>query len=291
MSWSTGAILVASLVVSGACTFEGEPAGRYRCGGGDACPTGTVCQASGFCEAPLADAGSADAMLDPYVAVLADLAPTHWWRLDETSGAVAVDAAGGADGAYKNSPALGLPGLIADGSAVLLAAPEREHVEIPNHGDWEDQASLSIVCLHTPRSDYDVGHYTLFARATGVGASVAGEWYWGVQNGELFFGGSEGSAWIEVSAGGIDWAEGQRYHLAVVWTGSVVRFYRDGVQIGSDREFTGLLGSASSESLQIGAWGRNDEESIDGTIDEVAYWKDTALSSADIEELCRLAGC
>lgn len=48
--------------------------------------------------------------------VLADT-PDVYWRLDETSEAVAADIVNGVDGAYTNGVSLGQPGLVGDGAA------------------------------------------------------------------------------------------------------------------------------------------------------------------------------
>ena len=71
------------------------------------------------------------------------------------------------------------------------------------------------------------------------------------------------------------------YHIAVIRTGSIVRFFRDGKQVGSDiTDYTSI--NASTNGIDIGAnW--NEANTLNGNLDEFRIIKGRALTPEEIK--------
>jgi hypothetical protein len=215
-----------------------------------------------------------------YREVVAALSPNHYWYLDETVGTNANDEIGTSDGTYANTPTLGQPGLIAEGTSVAFARASSEGVTVPNHADWDNATSLSWAMVIKFASLPSAGQY--YEPISHV-AGGTGEWYVEIRNDS-----GRDITWgfFDLSTGGAaSWtpSTATRYHLGAVWTGSVVRFYVDGAQQGSDITRTGTMGDGTG-TLTIGSYGAS-ADYFDGTIDEVAFWKNTALTAGNFSDM------
>ncbi|MFC2177428.1 LamG-like jellyroll fold domain-containing protein, partial [Actinomycetota bacterium] len=123
------------------------------------------------------DANTASASIDVTVnnappgayldAVLAS-GPDVYWRLGETSGAVAVDIVSGVDGSYSGGPSLGGPGLVTDADAAPEFDGIDDYVAVPNSG----LINLGVHTLRTislwMRADDVVSRQVLFEEGGGT---------------------------------------------------------------------------------------------------------------------------
>jgi hypothetical protein len=213
--------------------------------------------------------------MSTYREILAALSPTHYWHFDETSGTTADDAVGSADGTYQGSPTLGATGLIAEGNAATFAG--NKNVTVADDADFKNFTSISIAFVMNLSGSMSAGSGFMTHHETQP-ETTAGSWYFSYWSSWLFFGGGNGTANQEI-AQAASFNTGQRYHVGMVYTGSVVRFYVDGAQVGPDQAISGVGGNVSTATVRLA--GENPLGWFPGTMDELAYWKNTALTSAN----------
>jgi concanavalin A-like lectin/glucanase superfamily protein len=199
----------------------------------------------------------------PYAeAVLAD-GPIRWWRLDETAGTVAVDATGNADGAYVNTPTLGVPALIDEpGTAVQTTASQAEDITGPIPALSASDFSLEFWIRWTagvaPVRDDSTGGGTGTIPLLGDGSTLAFR--------------STGNE-IDTSITTASVRNGQRHHVVLTRAGTTATLYVDGVEVGTGTDPSGGLATPLH-------FGRNGQFSqyADAIFDECAVY-DHALSA------------
>jgi hypothetical protein len=225
--------------------------------------------------------GSSDAGVSRYAAaVLAD-APIGYWRFEETSGNVAHDSSGhGHDGFYGANVILGQTGLVGEGFAVRFDgsadASPADYVRVLENADLQPSSSVTIECWAMPTSGdailvmYGMGDaskpfpYALFL----AGATVAANWA-----------GSTPFPYVSTDVP----PRGVKHHLVAVYDGASLRFYRDGVVIGTAAA-SGPLGDYDTvNGLGIGSdfQVQGTDPRFVGVIDEVAVYS-TPLTSQQV---------
>lgn len=225
------------------------------------------------------------------------LSPTHYWRLDEPSGTNANDEIGTLDGTYVNTPTLGATGLIAEGSAVTFSRASTQRMTIPDHADLKGMTSYSLVMVIKLTANIPVSpgnSVFLFAKTTGGEGDVAGEWSWRLEdqsgaapstNMQLATIWHNGTGAVFQSVSGWQPVVGTRYHMAMIWTGSAMRWYINGSQQGTDQATTGTIGSTDTSVASLASSNQGADRHMDVTVDEVAFWKNTALTGTNVSDL------
>lgn len=206
-------------------------------------------------------------------AVLAD-SPAGYWRLGETGGTTASDAAGANPGTYRSGPALGQPSL-------LPADPANESVRFDG-GDECLQIHSSSPLSPPLSASVEAWIKPSTVPAPGEFASIAskpGSYSLQLDGPQLEFAIIQAGGYRRVRApiGAIE--PGHVYHVVGTYDGTRQRLYVDGSEVASQL-LTGAISTSDGE-LSIGCWTEG-HEPFSGTIDEVAVY-DSALSAARIE--------
>lgn len=210
-----------------------------------------------------------------YREVVEALSPTHYWRMDETSGATAADFLGTANGTYNGAPTLNASALIAEGAAVTFGG--NKNITVADDATFKNLSSLSIAFTMNLTGSMNAGASFVAHHATHPDVT-AGAWWFNYWDTWLFFGGGDGAASHEISQI-MSFDTGARYHVGMAWTGSIARFYVDGSQVGADQAISGIGGGASTATVTLA--GESLLGWFPGTMDELVYWKNTALTSAN----------
>ncbi|MCU1380832.1 MAG: Alkaline phosphatase [Acidimicrobiales bacterium] len=197
----------------------------------------------------------------PYTdAVLGAAGVAAYWRLGETTGTVACDSAGTADGGYQNGVVLGQPGLVVAGAdpSVRLDGTN-DYVHIPNGPRLNPVNGITIEAwVHPttrPTSQTVVrkeGQYLVRL----VDQSIYARLWW-----------SDGTFTEATSPSmlGIDATD----HVVVSYDGSAIRLYHDGVLVLA-KPVSGKTLATTANSFHIGL-----SEGFDpftGTVDDVALY-------------------
>lgn len=208
--------------------------------------------------------------------------PTHWWRLDEASGTVAIDSGYGStryDGSYINKPSLsnatvvpfdgGRQGVTFDGSPV-------QYVSIP------------------PTASEGASTYSLevwFTRAGEVGDDADAL----VTLGTVLVAGSYATL-IMTSQGRVTWSDGNvtldtadvattsgRHQVVVTRSGSTVSLYLDGVLTATG---TTAMGGLPTDRWFVGSdnamQGVYVSSGWNGAVANLAFWSGTALTATQV---------
>ena len=199
-------------------------------------------------------------------AVLAD-EPVSYWRLGETSGAVASDQRSANPGAYRNGALLGQPSLLPGDSAnsAVRFDGANDHVSVPSSSTLSPTARVSVEAWIKPAALPSSGKF----------ASVASkpESYSIQFNGprlEFTIMQSGARRRLQAPAGAV--AVGQAYHVVGTYDGVTQRLYVNGAQVAS-APLTGAI-TTNSNALDIGSWNAGSEP-FNGAIDEVAVYGST----------------
>jgi Ca2+-binding RTX toxin-like protein len=222
------------------------------------------------------------------------LNPVGHWRLGDSSGTVAVDAAGDNDGIYANGVTLGQDGLTADNTAVHFDGTN-DFVEIPHSDDFlldngtlqlsfnADDVSDTQGLFSKDSSGTDTGgHFSVYLSGSTLTVrlqSTSGDYY--------------------LSSSGIQ--ADQWYDVAVSFGSDGMKLFVDGSEVDTDG-YTGGLGTTSGgignyEPIAIGALtGGTDDmtnvgwsDAFAGSIDEVALF-DSQLSPEQVQSMHNGAG-
>lgn len=219
--------------------------------------------------------------------VVLGMLPDAYWRLGESSGTTAVDETGnGHDGEYNGSPVLGVLGLIAgDSDTSVDFDGSNDYIRLPADPVYQSVTSFTVMMWLA--LDYDSS---------------------GTQSDRLFVvwesgdGGNQ-SFLCTLNSGGFrllkqnddgtsddltvnpTYAVDEVHQVVFLWDGSDIKIYWDGTETGS---------LASSKAIRnrtndayIGQGGSGDPPpkfSVDGTLDEVAWWR-RALTAQEIADL------
>lgn len=184
---------------------------------------------------------------------------TGIWLLDETSGTVADDAVGTADGTYVNTPTLGVAGLVAGSSgAVSTAAASQEDITLP--------VALGDVCTVEWWYRWTAG--TVPVRDS----TPTGGWVFGYDSGGTWTIRIAGTN-TATSKTTVQMRDGNTHHVVVAKNGATAEVYVDGVLVASP---TGLGAASSVSPLHFGRGGPTTSYA-DATFDCIAVYA-TALS-------------
>jgi hypothetical protein len=199
--------------------------------------------------------------------------PSGYWRLGESSGSVAFNAiTGGSDGTYLGGAQPGAPGVLADDTAGDLP---RGYVEVPRTpttnltGPFTLEAWVNLDAIAPSPGQGIIESYT--------GPAVNG-FALRVDNGRLQ-GWSLGTSGFGVVTGQTALTPGRWHHVAVVFDGTRLTVYLDGLADGSVA--TTVAPGSGVASIKLGARGDDAAQQLNGDLDEVAIYP-AALSAEDI---------
>jgi hypothetical protein len=203
------------------------------------------------------------------------------WRLDEANGTTAADSIDGNHGTLVNGPAWQPVGGRIGGALELDGSDDR--VDIGNM-DVTGGDGLTIA-LWIRADDFSVDDARLVSKATGVTET---EHYWmlstypgGALRVRLKAGGS--TTTLISSAGEL--TAGPWYHVAATYDGSVLRLFKDGLEIA----VAGKTGSVDTNPGVPAALGDQPQggRPFDGLFDDVFIYN-TALDAGELLELMQL---
>ena len=63
--------------------------------------------------------------------------PSGYWTFGEPSGTTVTDQAGTQDGAYVNTPTLGVAGINGEATGATFDAASNEHVTVADNAAWD----------------------------------------------------------------------------------------------------------------------------------------------------------
>ncbi len=207
-----------------------------------------------------------------YRAAVMALDPIGYWRLGEATGTVARDEMGANNGAYVNSPTLGVAGLLTGDSdtAARFAAASSQYVTIPYAAALHpgDVISISVWFKRAGSGVNDV--------IWDNGANDAEVWIYAADD-HLYFS-KESSSNLFMSTATI--TDTNVHHVVVTKNGATTIVYYDGaVMAGSGANDT-LVGAGTVSTIGRAGFGGF----FGGTIDEPAIW-DRALTAAEVAGL------
>lgn len=264
---------VVSDATTGAYEFRGVAGGRdyyivaYKAGSPDVAGT-TVNTLIGGMPNPPAVIAATYAQT-----VVADGAIAHW-RLGETSGTNAVDAIGGLDATYQNTPTLGAASLLAADSntaVTLVAASLQDAERASDTGLPSGNAAWSVEVWVKTTSAAEMG-------LVGWGQNTAGSPAKAVQVGLLTGDLTFSSAELFHSFGSTDVDDGAPHHLVWTWDGTTMLAYLDGAQVGTGWTPGAFNVTTGIQPITLGLAGSH---YFDGTLDEVAVYQ-AALTPAQV---------
>ncbi|MFL5901604.1 MAG: LamG-like jellyroll fold domain-containing protein, partial [Solirubrobacterales bacterium] len=209
----------------------------------------------------------------PYSNVVLSDGPSGYWRLGETSGTTASDAAGANPGSYKNGALLGQASLLPADSANRSVRFDgiNDYVAIPSSSSLSPASKVSVEAWIKPNALPGAGNF----------ASVASK----PESYSLQFNGSRLEFTIiqsgirrrlQAPAGAI--AVGQAYHVLGTYDGTTQRLYVNGAEVAGTPLTGGI--AANSNALNIASW-NGGSEPFNGTIDDLAVYTN-ALSAARV---------
>ncbi len=226
-------------------------------------------------------------------AILADL-PIAYWRLGESSGAVAVDEVGSYDGDYYNSPVLGNAGAIVgdSDSSVLFNGTDQYIGGLGGYPDFSFVQNTGVFTIEAWIKLSDPTALISCSVAGSTATSVEKGFYcsWdnrdGVAQAQLRMAIQKGDGTPVVSAySSVDAITDTNYHHVVFrGDGSNVSFFVDGVRAGNDTPIGTLSTGDSTRGLNIA---RNNYSTpsgyFNGALDEVAVYN-RALTDLEIAD-------
>lgn len=205
--------------------------------------------------------------------VLADH-PVSYWRLNETSGSVLKDYAGGHDGAYSSTVSQGVAGLdtIPDKAAGFSgsASPVANAV-VPYSPNHNPTGPFSIEFWAKPNVSGQISRAVVGTQNRNTGRAG-----WAVYQGfnvngwEAHLGFAETVLFIQ---GGTAPVAGRWDHVVVTWDGNnTARIFVNGVDDTASATVNGPHRNNLSQPLEIGSR-FNGSVPYNGTIDEVAFYQ------------------
>lgn len=203
--------------------------------------------------------------------ILADN-PMVYYRLEETSAAVANDSSstGAFPGAYVTAgvfPTLGQPGITTN--SIALSSGQPGLVTAGHYPELNQQAPFSFEIWARPTSVPSGGDYRCpVGNFSGWGAAIPSGWYVyqtpDVPSALAFV--TPSGVWISTTSYSVlNW-----YHLVGTYDGVNMRFYVNGVLIGTQAA-AGYVANTSVNALALGQRG-DAYGTFDGGLDEFAYY-------------------
>ena len=192
------------------------------------------------CEHVVADRGSDRVITINYI----DTLPLAYWKLDETSGTLAVDSVGGHDGTLNNGPVWSTGQV--DGA--LNFDGTNDAIRVP-HADTLSLTDKMTFTAWVNASSFGSSYQTILAKDSGAGNS---NYYFGTWQQELIFGFFSGPFFREIFTSGLNLQPGTWYELAATFDNatSEVKLYVDGALVHSDT--LGFNPAAVTADLSIG---------------------------------------
>jgi len=199
-------------------------------------------------------------------------APAGYWRLDETSGTTAANAAGAAGSGTYTGVTLGAPGLIGSASDKAVTFPgTNSRVAIASSAAVSPTARVSVEAWIKPSALPAAG---AFASVTSKAESYSLQFNGPRLEFTIIQSGTRKR--LQAPAGAI--VVGNTYHVVGTYDGTTQRLYINGAQSVS-AALTGAI-TANTNALYIGSW-NGSSEFYRGTADEVAVYS-TALSASQV---------
>ncbi len=206
-----------------------------------------------------------------YPAAIQADSPLAYWRFEETAGTVADDSAGSRNGVFRNSPALGAPG-VAGSRAVGLDGID-DHVEVPGSVAPNPTGQLTVEAwIKSANPTWNTPGFAASKRKSYVLHPNSGS---KAISFKLFIGSTEHSiAWTPPT----DFDIRAWHHYVGTYDGTTQRLYVDGIQRASAPRTGALRNDTGALFL-----GRDDGFARYGkaTLDEIAVYS-TALTPARI---------
>ncbi|MEM6789591.1 MAG: LamG domain-containing protein [Myxococcota bacterium] len=202
--------------------------------------------------------------------ILAD-APLAYWRLGETSSAIAADETGSYPGAYLDVPTLGVPGAIScsPDTAVMLDGND-QFIDFGDHLAFTGTSAFSVEALIRPAVIDGQDRY-IVSRRTPSNPELIG---WGLFIGptginfrRFFGGGQRDAAFFDPQLG----SSPNFVHVVGTYDGATMRLYVEGSLVDTIASSTSI--PAASASLLIGRPHPTAlEDHYAGDVDEVAIY-------------------
>lgn len=212
------------------------------------------------------------------ISIPLELTPIAHWKLDEDSGIMAADSAGGHDGALVNSPDWRVDEGQIDGA--LRFDGDEDYVAVP-HVDTLSLSSAFTLSAWIQLKDLE---FSSFYRIISKETPGFNDSYWlSIYNSQLYVGvgGSVFNSGTSVN-------EDQWHHVAATFDSDAgeVRMYIDGTQ--AQLYLTSAILTPNSAPLLIGGnWESN--KYFDGLLDDVRLY-DQALTADEITTLANVGG-
>ncbi|MBX0322114.1 LamG domain-containing protein [Halomicroarcula sp. F13] len=208
-------------------------------------------------------------------------APVARWRFEETSGTVAADSVGSADGFLRGSPTLDTTGVFAT-SGVTFGSSSEDYVEVADAASLTPTAELSFGGWY--RTTSGENSQTVLQKAD---ARFGDEGYAvDVQTDNSVRGHvAVDSGQASVNPFGVATHDGEWHHLLLTWDGDALVLYLDGAEADRDASQSGSV-VHSTRSLYVGRGdnGYTSYYGMVGTVDDVRVY-DTALTASAVTSL------
>lgn len=196
-------------------------------------------------------------------AVLAD-GPSGYWRLGESSGTQAADAAGTSAGTYRNGVLLGQTSLVrTDANAAARFDGVNDHVAIPFSSAVDASTALSMEAWIKPNALPAAGQFATIATKP---ESFSMQFY----GNQLEFTVIQAGARKRLRANAGTIVAGQTYHVVGTYDGNQQKLYING-KLAPSRAQTGNI-TQNSNGFYIGSWDGT-KEFFNGWIDDLAIYK------------------
>ncbi len=226
-----------------------------------------------------------------YAAMIEAADPFGYWRLDESGGRTAVDAAGRNDGLYVNGVELGLPGAVSgDRSAAARFDGSNDYIHIvspnPSGVDVSGQGMAIVAWIRADAAIYREA--AILSKASGQ-ALADQHWSLGVtrmdRSGLRLRFALKGRGATVASDARVDGDFlGQWVHVAVSYDRTEMRTYVNGIPVAT-MAATGAITKDKRVAVWIGGCPTDAHgKPWDGLLDEVALF-DRSLSGAQVMEL------
>jgi len=169
------------------------------------------------------------------------------------------------------------------GGASAVFDGSGDFISFADHADYDLGSGDWTIDFWFRFNSHASGYQTWIGQAN-IGASSNMGWsceFNDYVGSPLFTYGTTGTNLLNFTAGiaSASWTDATWYHLAFVRTGNIGRIFRNGVQVGSDYNFTGTTIFNSSALLRIGT--RDSGNDFNGWLDEIRVSKGIARWTAN----------